>query len=79
MDQDAINQKEWKDPANWSDPFFGFYFSKADSRTWVPKQIPWMGWTLNLGKPSGACWMVGFLIGLPLAATVVTVLVMTQA
>jgi hypothetical protein len=24
-----------------------------------------MGWTLNLATRAGACWMLGFLIGLP--------------
>ncbi|MEI6168897.1 MAG: DUF5808 domain-containing protein [bacterium] len=62
MEQKEINQAEWSDPANWS---CGFYFSKKDSRTWVPKSIPWMGWTLNIGKPAGACWLLGFIIGLP--------------
>ena len=62
MDQKEINQAEWVNPHNWS---VGFYFSKKDSRTWVPKSVPWMGWTVNLGTPAGACWMLGFLIGLP--------------
>ena len=25
-----------------------------------------MGWTLNLGTPSGARWMIALLLGLPL-------------
>lgn len=62
MDQKEINLAEWKNPDNWSG---GFYFSKKDSRTWVPKSIPWMGWTLNIGRPAGAYWLLGFLIGLP--------------
>jgi uncharacterized membrane protein len=62
VDQRTINQNEWANPDNWS---VGFYFSKKDSRTWVPKSVPWMGWTVNLGTRAGACWMLGFLIGLP--------------
>jgi len=62
MDQKEINETEWKNPDNWSGQF---YFSKKDTRTWVPKSIPWMGWTLNLGTRAGACWMLAFLIGLP--------------
>jgi uncharacterized membrane protein len=62
MDQDAINRAEWKNPDNWSG---GFYFSKKDSRVWVPKSIPWMGWTLNIGTTAGACWLLGLVIGLP--------------
>ena len=61
--QKEINQAEWNNPDNWS---VGFYFSKKDSRAWVPKSIPWMGWTVNLGSRGGACWMIGFLVGLPL-------------
>ncbi len=67
MDQQAVNRAEWANPENWS---VGLYFSKRDSRTWVPKSIPWMGWTLNLGTRAGACWMLGFLLGLPVLATV---------
>jgi hypothetical protein len=37
--QKEINQAEWNNPDNWS---VGFYFSKKDSRTWVPKSI--RGW-----------------------------------
>lgn len=67
MDQREINEAEWKNPDNWSGPgLVTFYFSKRDSRTWVPKSIPWMGWTMNLGKPAGALWLTGFLIGTPL-------------
>ncbi|MDZ4198662.1 MAG: DUF5808 domain-containing protein [Kiritimatiellia bacterium] len=62
MKQQEINQAEWENSENWS---FGLYFSKKDTRTWVPKSIPWMGWTLNLGTRAGALWMLGFLIGLP--------------
>lgn len=67
MNQADINEAEWDNPANWSGPGKGyFYFSKRDSRTWVPKSIPWMGWTLNLGQPAGARWLLVFLVGLPL-------------
>jgi len=74
MNQKEINESEWKNPDNWSGSVFGFYFSKKDTRTWVPKSIPWMGWTLNLGKPAGARWMIGFLIGLPLSVIIVAAL-----
>ena len=63
MNQEANNQVEWSNPDNWS---CGFYFSKRDSRIWVPKPIPWMGWTLNIGTRGGAWWLLGFIIGLPL-------------
>jgi uncharacterized membrane protein len=62
MNQTEINQAEWANPENWS---VGFYFSKKDSRTWVPKAIPGMGWTVNMGKRAGAFWMLGLLVGIP--------------
>jgi uncharacterized membrane protein len=68
MNQNEINQAEWENPANWTkgSKLFCVYFSHKDSRTWVPKRIPWMGSTMNLGKPAGVAWLTGFLIGLPL-------------
>ena len=66
MDQHAINEAEWKKPENWSGSRRIFYFSKKDNRTWVPKSIPWMGRTINLAHSAGACWLLGFIIGLPL-------------
>lgn len=75
MNQKEINENEWKNPDNWSGSIFGFYFSKKDTRTWVPKSIPWMGWTLNLGKPEGARWLTGILVGLPLAAVLIAILI----
>lgn len=61
MTQDEINRAEWENPANWSDTIVGIYFSKRDSRVWVPKRIPSWGWTLNLGHPSSAWWLVGLI------------------
>ena len=68
MVQSEINEAEWRNPDNWSG---GFYFSKRDSRTWVPKQTPALGWTLNIGNPAGAAWMMGLLVGLPIFVMVV--------
>jgi uncharacterized membrane protein len=76
MNQKEINEAEWKNRDNWSGSLWAsFYFSKKDSRTWVPKSIPWMGWTLNLGKPAGACWLVFFLAGLPTLMLLTLVLI----
>jgi uncharacterized membrane protein len=61
MTQDEINQAEWQDPANWSDSLVGIYFSKRDSRVWVPKRRPAWGWTLNLAHPAGAWTLVALL------------------
>ncbi|KPD20785.1 DUF5808 domain-containing protein [Idiomarina zobellii] len=57
MDQDDINNTEWNDSTNWSPPrWLGIYFSKKDSRSWVPKPFPILGWTVNLGQPKGVMW-----------------------
>ncbi|MFM1902144.1 MAG: hypothetical protein RLZZ440_44 [Planctomycetota bacterium] len=68
MSQAEINDAEWRNPDNWSG---GFYFSKRDTRTWVPKRIPAMGWTLNIGTRAGAAWMVALLVGLPIFMVIV--------
>ena len=68
MTQDEINRSEWANAQNWSSgpKWLCVYFSHKDSRTWVPKRIPWMGGTLNLAKANGVAWLVGFLVGIPL-------------
>ncbi len=62
MTQDEINKAEWENPDNWTlgSKWLCVYFSHKDSRTWVPKRIPWMGSTLNLGKPAGVAGQVSF-------------------
>jgi uncharacterized membrane protein len=71
MVQDEVNQAEWRNQTNWSGPaWFSVYFSKKDSRTWVPKRIPAMGWTINLGRPAGVFWLAGVVVGLPAAIIV---------
>ncbi len=78
MDQNKVNQAEWENPQNWSGPkWLSAYFSKNDSRTVVPKQIPWMGWTVNLGKTAGLLWFVGVLDGIPLL--VILIVIATEA
>jgi uncharacterized membrane protein len=62
MTQDEVNRTEWENPDNWSDPVVGVYFSKRDSRVWVPKRVPAFGWTLNLGRPQAAWWLVGIIL-----------------
>lgn len=71
MDQKSINREEWKKSENWS---LGFYFSKRDSRVWVPKAVPWMGWTINIGQKGGALWLIAFLVGIPLLIVLLTVI-----
>lgn len=63
MDQKQINRKEWENPDNWGGPkWISVYFSKKDSRTFVQKQIPIMGWTLNLAKTSGVLLFIFILL-----------------
>ena len=72
MNQDEINKAEWKNSKNWTrgSKIFCVYFSHKDTRTWVPKLIPWMGKTLNLGKPAGVQWLIGILVGIPLVVAI---------
>jgi GrpB-like predicted nucleotidyltransferase (UPF0157 family) len=63
MTQEEINRVEWENPENWSDPVIGLYFSKRDSRVWVPKRGLGLGWTLNLGRREAAWWLIGLIVG----------------
>lgn len=63
MTQNEINRAEWENLDNWSHPLFGLYFSKRDSRAWVPKRGFGLGWTLNLGHRHSAWWLVGLIAG----------------
>lgn len=75
MNQNEINQSEWRNPENWSGPkALSVYFSKRDSRTVVPKQLTWMGWTVNLAKTAGAFWLMGVLVGLPLLVIIIVIM-----
>ena len=61
MNQDEINEREWSNPDNWGKRF-GFYHGRLDSRTWVRKPHPWMGWSLNLANPRGKVLVILFLL-----------------
>jgi uncharacterized membrane protein len=75
MNQEANNQAEWSNPDNWTGPkWLSLYFSKRDSRVWVPKQIPALGWTINLGQPKGVAWLFAIILALPLIVIAVSVL-----
>lgn len=54
-EQRAINDLEWHQDQNWS--WLGRYSSVADSRTWVPKRKPALGWTTNVAHTSGRVWL----------------------
>ena len=81
MDQDQINHLEWKNPNNWSGPTWrSLYFSKRDSRIFVPKQMPVMGWTLNLGRGWRVLLLLAFfLLGIPLLTVLILTLTMSPA
>lgn len=66
------NEAEWRNPENWSGALVGVYFSKRDTRVWVPKRVPRWGWTLNLGNPAAAWWLVGLLAIPPLLAVAIS-------
>ena len=78
MDQGEIDQAEWANLANWMRPrWLSIYFSKRDSRVWVPKRIPVPGWTVNLGRPGGVAWLFPVIIGTPLLVLGVCILIMS--
>lgn len=68
--------KFWSDPKNWGGGRCGFYFSKDDPRLWVPKRIPALGITINLGHPKGGATLVG--IFLAPVAIILGVLIASQ-
>jgi uncharacterized membrane protein len=79
MSQKEINNAEWQNPDNWGGPrWISVYFSKKDTRTWVPKQTPWMGATLNLAKTSGVIQFLVILITLCLLPLLSLVLVLSD-
>ena len=75
--QDDVNQAEWENPENWTagSNLFCVYFSRKDTRIWVPKKIPAMGSTLNLGQRGGVIWLTAFLVGIPAVIILITVLI----
>ena len=75
MNQQETNLSEWKNPDNWSGPKWFVYISVR--MTAVPgcrNGFPPWGWTINLGKNSGAYFLLGLLMGLPLLTIAVWVL-----
>ncbi|HTG43990.1 MAG TPA: DUF5808 domain-containing protein [Verrucomicrobiae bacterium] len=78
MNQRETNEREWADEDNWSGPkWLSLYFSKKDSRLWVPKQIRAMGWTINLGHRNGVFLFLTLLAGLLLSVILLNVLFST--
>ncbi|HEX6616526.1 MAG TPA: DUF5808 domain-containing protein [Gemmatimonadales bacterium] len=63
---DARNTREWARPENWRGGPLGLYSSELDTRVWVPKRNPAMGWTVNLAHWQGRL-VLAALLALPLA------------
>jgi uncharacterized membrane protein len=78
LDQD-FQERAWHDPENWTPGPFGFYFSKADTRLWVPKRTPALGWTLNMGHPAAGAWLFGIILASALIPTLIVVGVLIAA
>jgi uncharacterized membrane protein len=68
MTQREMNEAEWRDPANWHGGWLGIYKSERDTRSWVPKRRPVMGWTVNMAHPLGRVIGYGLLLILARAA-----------
>ena len=77
--QDKNNIAEWGNSENWS----SLYFSKKDSRTFVPKKNPRQGWTINFGSASGSRWIyylfcIFFLVGCMLGAIITALILLVK-
>jgi uncharacterized membrane protein len=72
MTQDEIDRREWQDPRNWRGGWLGIYHSPRDSRVWVPKRNPAMGWTVNTARTAGLAW-TAFFVGLVALAVALAV------
>ncbi|MBT6501805.1 MAG: hypothetical protein HOK67_18115 [Deltaproteobacteria bacterium] len=77
MNQDEINESEWKKNENWGGPGWGeIYFSKKDSRIFVPKRLKWLGMTVNLAHIPGVLLFWGALFGIP--CVIIAILLATK-
>ena len=78
MGQDDINREEQANPANWGDGPWGFYFSKRDSRLWVPKRGEPTSWTFNFGHRNAAPWLMVFMLFQALMMAVTSFIAVSQ-
>lgn len=60
--QTERDDAEWHNPANWHGGVLGLYFSRADSRPFVPKRNPALGVTINFARPAGVAALIGLLL-----------------
>jgi uncharacterized membrane protein len=65
--EDEINDREWARADNWSP--LGLYRSARDTRVWVPKRNPAMGWTVNMAHRAGRVSLAALLAS-PIVITV---------
>ena len=56
IDQDAVNQREWERPGNWTG-WFGTYSSPRDSRWFVPNRTGGLGSMPNTAHLAGALFV----------------------
>lgn len=62
------NRIEWRTPGNWIGlRWLRFYHAPRDNRLLVPKRVPLLGWTINLGHPWGAAVMLGIVLAIGVA------------
>jgi uncharacterized membrane protein len=59
--QDEVDAGEHANPANWHGGWVGIYYSKRDSRAFVPKRCAGMGITINFARLPGVLFLVGIL------------------
>lgn len=73
LSQAEINRLEWENPMNWGGPKgLAVYFSKRDTRIWVPQRKPSIGWTVNLAHTGGVLWFVGICVAVIFLLTLLT-------
>ena len=70
MTEAEQDETEWRSPENWHGGPLGLYYSRRDSRAFVPKRNPAFGATINFARPLGVVWLVGLLV---FAATLVVI------
>lgn len=59
--QDEVDAIEHANPANWHGGWVGIYYSKRDSRAFVPKRCAAMGITINFARLPGVLFLIGIL------------------
>jgi uncharacterized membrane protein len=63
----AAEDAEWRNSANWHGGPLGLYFSRRDSRPFVPKRSG-VGATINFARPAGVALLAGVLLFVALLA-----------